>query len=85
MDTNRKEMSMRKQYRIVERHWPYYNIILYHDGVEVEVRNSDQMVIGHDTDKLKSEGYTYGFTDNEIEKAREKYERMLENRIDLKE
>ena len=72
---------MKKQYRIVERHWPYYNIILYHDGVKVATRDSDQMMIGTDTDKLEDEGYTYGYTDDEIEKARKKHEHKLENRI----
>ena len=84
MDTNREEGNMKKQYRIVERHWPYYNLILYHDGVEVATRDSNQMTIGVDTDKLEEEGYTYGYTEEEIEKIRKKYERMLENRIERK-
>lgn len=75
---------MKKQYRIEERRWPYYNIILYHDGVEVAIRDSDQMMIGVDTDKLEEEGYTYGYTDDEIEKARKKYEHKLANRIEIK-
>ena len=81
MDTNRKEGNMKKQYRIVERHWPFYKIILYHDGVKIEARDSDRIVIGMDIDKLKSEGYTYGYTDDEIEEARKAYERMVANRI----
>ena len=81
MDANRKEGNMKKQYRIVERHWPYYNIILYHDGVEIATKDSNQMMIGMDTDKLEEEGYTYGYTDDEIEEARKKYEHKLENRI----
>lgn len=81
MDTNRKELSMRKQYRIVEGRWPYYELVLYHDGIKVETRDSNQMVIGHDTDKLAEEGYTYGYTDEEIEMARERYERKRANRI----
>lgn len=81
MDANRKEGNMKKQYRIVERHWPYYNIILYHDGVEIATKDSNQMMIGMDTDKLEEEGYTYGYTDKEIEEARKKYEHKLENRI----
>ena len=81
MDANRKERNMKKQYRIVERHWPYYHIILYHDGIELATKDSNQMMIGQDTDKLEDEGYTYGYTDKEIEEARKKYEHRLENRI----
>ena len=84
MDANREEKDMKKQYRIVERHWPYYNLILYHDGVEVATRDSNQMTIGVDTDKLEEEGYTYGYTEEKIEKARKEYEHMLENRIERK-
>ena len=84
MDTNREEGNMKKQYRITERHWPFYNIILYHDGMKVEVRDSDRIVIDMDINKLEREGYTYGYTDDEIEKARKAYEHMVENRIEGK-
>lgn len=79
MDTNREELTMRKQYDIIEARWPYYDIDLYHDGIKVDSKHT--AYVGEATEALEREGYTLGYTDDEIEKARKKYEHKLENRI----
>ena len=35
-----------------------------------------------EVERLKEIGYTYGFTKEEVEKQREKYERMLDNIVE---
>lgn len=76
---------MKKQYYWYESRWPYYTVVLYHDGVEVGVERKDQLEINDYLEQLRNEGYTAGFTDEDIEKARKRYEHMLENRIERKE
>lgn len=75
---------MRKQYSFHEYAWGCYVIELYHDGFLMQEIQKDKADVNRYIDTLEARGYTYGYTDNEIEKARKTYEHMLENRIERK-
>lgn len=75
---------MKKQYRYQEKRLGSfkYGIHIYHNGklietVEVYFDELDDII-----DTLEDQGYSYGFTEAEVESARLRYERMLENIIE---
>jgi hypothetical protein len=73
---------MKRQYRYYETATFRYNVELYHDGKLVktyEVWFGDELSDRIDT--LEELGYTYGFTEKEVEEARCHYERLLKNKI----
>ncbi len=76
---------MKKQYDYYECRWPSYEIILYHDGVKVGVERKDLLKLDEYLAELESEGYTLGYTEEDIEKARERWEHIYENRIERKD
>ena len=84
MDTNREERDMRKQYTFHAYAWGFYVIELYHDGVMTQAIKKDKADAEGYIDRLEAQGYTFGYTDKDIEEARKKYEHMLENRIERK-
>lgn len=74
---------MKLQYRVFDT-FNAYNIILYHDGKifkSYKVYKSNDKAF-EEVERLKEIGYTYGFTKEEVEKQREKYERMLDNIVE---
>ena len=74
---------MRKQYDCYETRSFKYDIILYHDGVKVAAESKwfgDEL--NAYIDGLESEGYTRGYTKDDVEKARKHYEYLYENRIE---
>ncbi len=73
---------MRKQYDIIEARWPYYDIDLYHDGIKVDSKHT--AYVDEAIEALEREGYTLGYTEDEVEKARKMYEEVLANRIERK-
>lgn len=75
---------MRKQYTFHAYPWGFYVIELYHDGVITQVIKKDRAYTSGYIDKLEAQGYTFGYTDKDIEEARKKYEHMLENKIERK-
>lgn len=73
---------MRLQYRLFDT-FNAYNITLYHDGKifkSYKVYKSNDEAF-EEVERLKEIVYTYGFTKEEVEKQKEKYERMLNNMI----
>jgi hypothetical protein len=74
---------MRKQYTLSEGPTFRYNIVLYHDGKEVE---RIKMWAGDGFEKyidsLEDNGYVIGYTKYEIEKAYNQYKYLYENRIE---
>lgn len=72
---------MKKQYRLFETLSFRYNIELYHDGEFVEAYKVWQDELSDEIDKLKEQGYTYGYTKDEVSEAKLRYERMLESII----
>ena len=74
---------MKLQYRVFDT-FNAYNITLYHDGKifkSYKVYKSNDEAF-EEVERLKEIGYTYGFTKKEVEKQREKYERMLDNIVE---
>jgi hypothetical protein len=73
---------MKKQYDYYECRWPSYEIILYHDGVKVGVERKNLLKLDEYLEELEAEGYTLGYTEEDVEKARKSWEHMYENRIE---
>lgn len=73
---------MKKQYDCYECRWPYYEIVLYHDGVKVGVERIGLLELDGRLEQLEVEGYTRGYTEEDVEKARKGWERIYENRIE---
>jgi hypothetical protein len=79
---------MKKQYRISELDWKTWRIDIYHDGTKVA--SETYLRIQDDEyndrlDELEAQGYTYGYTIEEVENAKKLYEHKLKNMIELKE
>jgi hypothetical protein len=72
---------MKKQYDYYECRWPSYEIILYHDGIKVDSERISLHKLYERLEQLEAKGYTFGYTEEDVEKARKKYEYMYENRI----
>ena len=76
---------MKKQYRygdLLSFGKKYLN--LYHNGELVETKKLWIDEFWDEKDKLEEVGYTYGFTKAEIEEAKQRYEYMLENILEVK-
>lgn len=75
---------MKKQYRYVYGSGFRVYLILYHDGKIVEERKlweGDELF--NEIEKIKIEGYTYGYLSQDVERAKRRYEDMLENIIEV--
>ena len=72
---------MKKQYRIEALSFAKCVVILYHDGVEVERNRMWEDECDDYVDKLEDEGYTFGYSVDEVENARKNYEWRLEDII----
>ena len=85
MDTNRKEVRYEKTIhfsrillgmlcnRVIPR-WCY-------DASDKKGQGAD---VNRYIDRLEARGYTFGYTDKDVEEARKRYEQVLENRIERK-
>ena len=73
---------MRKQYDYYECRWPDYEVVLYHDGEKVVVERVSLLKRDKYIEELERQGYTQGYTKDDVEKARQRYEYMYENRIE---
>ena len=73
---------MRKQYDCYETRWPNYEVVLYHDGNKVAVENKSLLAIDEYLEQLEAEGYTRGYTEEDVAKARKRWEHIYENRIE---
>lgn len=73
---------MKKQYDYYECRWPNYEIVLYHDGEKVGVERVSLLERDKHIEELEHQGYTQGYTNDDVEKARKRYEHMYENRIE---
>lgn len=79
---------MKKQYRTDEPDWKSWRIDIYHDGVKVS--SETYLRIQDDEyndrlDELEVQGYTYGYTPEEVALGKKLYEHRLNNVIDVKE
>ena len=79
---------MRKQYRTDELDWKTWRSEIYHDGVrvgsETYLRIQDDEYNDR-LDELDGQGYSYGYTPEEVENAKALYEHKLINIIKLEE
>ena len=73
---------MRKQYDIYECPSFYYNIVLYHDGVKVGVEKKSVLDYDEYLNELANQGYTRGYTKEDVEEAHRRYKYLYENRIE---
>lgn len=72
---------MKKQYSVVDFGFARCNVTLYHNGIMVEQKKMWEDEAQDYIDKLEDEGYTHGYTSEEVENARNNYEWRLENMI----
>lgn len=72
---------MKKQYRCQEDTWCKKRLYVYHDGELIQSQSFYIDEIEKEINKLKSNGYIYGYTKEEIKEAKERYEIMLRNII----
>lgn len=72
---------MRLQYRYFEYIGFRYIVRLYCDGWLVKSYKVWLDELDDEIDKIESEGYTYGYTEDELDKARAHYENVLDNVI----
>lgn len=73
---------MKKQYDYYECRWPSYEIVLYHDGVKVGAERKDLLELNRYLEQLEVEGYTRGYIEEDVEKARKRWKHIYENRIE---
>ena len=73
---------MKKQYDYYETHWPYYEVVLYHDGVKVSTEKVWDDELWDHIEHLDEQGYTRGFSKSAVEKARKDYEHLRDNLIE---
>lgn len=74
---------MKKQYRYYETISFKYDIELWHDGSFFNVYEVWLDELEDEICKLEDQGYTYGYTEYEVEKARQRYENMLKDIIEV--
>lgn len=72
---------MKLQYRICEYIGFRYVVMLYHDGELVKTYKVWLDKIEDEEASLRNLGYTYGYTKEEVEKARCRYLDMLKDII----
>ena len=72
---------MKKQYHISESFQFKRTVTTYHDGALVASETLWMDEADEYADQLESDGYIYGYTKQDVEKVKKRYEEMLENII----
>ncbi len=72
---------MKRQYRFERDIQCKTRLCIYHDGKLVDSKKLWIDDAGEEADKLELDGYVYGYTKEEVIKAKEEYEKMLKNII----
>ena len=72
---------MKLQYTCSEHTTFQYIIRLWCDGWLVKSYKVYLDELNDEIDKIKSQGYVYGYSENELKSARERYEHILNNII----
>ena len=72
---------MKKQMQYIPYKWPYTIIRIYHDGQLVEEKTLFQDEAGDYIEELEQQGYTKGYTKQEVEESKRIYENQLQNII----
>ena len=79
------QKGMKLQYKFYESVFGKYRIWLYCDGWLVKSYNVWEDELDGELDKLEDKGYEYGYTEEEVKEAKERYEMMLKYAIIKKE
>lgn len=79
--TQYSSKEVRRQYRFVERMNYRAELLLYHNGELACVKHIWRDELDAEIDLLEEQGYTLGYTKDEVEAARHIYEKMLEGAI----
>lgn len=74
---------MKKQMRYIPYKWPYTIIQIYHDGQLVEEKALSQDEVSDYVEELEQQGYTKGYTKQEVKESRQIYEYQLANIIEM--
>lgn len=72
---------MKLQYRCIEYMGFQYLIKLYHDGCLVKSYKTYLDRVNDEIERLEKKGYSRGYTQEEVDKAKERYEKRLQNVI----
>lgn len=72
---------MKKQYRHEQVGFNRERLYVYHDGELIETKILEADEKPKEVCKLKSNGYAYGYTTEEVEEAKKWYEERLMNAI----
>lgn len=72
---------MRKQYCLKDMYRAQATLEIYHDGELISSERDWMNEIDKKAMQLDKDGYTYGYTQEAVDKAREEYEFMLVNLI----
>ena len=72
---------MKKQYRYEKVGFNRVHLYTYHNGKVIKSEILDAYEFTKEICKLKSNGYVYGYTTEEIEETKERYEKMLMNAV----
>ena len=72
---------MKKQMRQIPYKWTYTIIQIYHDGQLVEEKALTQDKAGDYIEELEQQGYTKGYTKQEVEGSKQIYINQLQNII----
>lgn len=75
---------MKKQYRYNDCTFGKKCLYIYHDGKIVERKELWINDFLDEQERLKDEGYTYGYLNEEVKEAKQRYKRMLKNIIEIK-
>lgn len=75
---------MKKQYRCKDYKFGQKILYIYHDGKLVVTKKLWLDECFNHIEELQEAGYTYGFTEEEVEEARQQYIHMLANKIEVK-
>lgn len=73
---------MKKQYHISYAGSFRANIALYHDGAQTHIVTLWDDDVDDSIEKLEKDGYTRGFTKEEVEQARKEYGYLRDNCIE---
>lgn len=74
-------MAEIKQYRYKKINWPYYEFFWYINGKQIKVKKIDQLELDDYIEKAENQGYTFTYTKEELEHAKEYYENILKNQL----
>ena len=72
---------MKKQYRYYEAIQFKYNVELYHDGKLIKIYRIWADEIDAEVERIESRGYTFGYTQDEVDRVKKRYEVISANLI----